>query len=87
MNGLELLEAIRRETLDVGAILVSCLTKQGGERTMKGLDLGAFDFITKPDGGTAQENMIAIRDALTPHFYGIPGGNIEQPLCPAGKGS
>jgi two-component system, chemotaxis family, protein-glutamate methylesterase/glutaminase len=68
MNGLELLQAIRDESLEVGAVLVSCLTVQGGELTMKGFDLGAFDFITKPDRGTPQENVIAIKDALTPLF-------------------
>ena len=68
MNGLELLETIRRESLDVGAILISCLTLQGGDLTMKGFDLGAFDFITKPDGGSVEENITAIKDALAPRF-------------------
>jgi two-component system chemotaxis response regulator CheB len=68
MNGLELLEAIRSESLDVGAIMVSSYSVHGGELTMMGFDRGAFDFITKPEGGTPQENMIAIRDALAPRF-------------------
>ena len=33
---------------------------------MKALDLGAFDFITKPENGSAEENRENIRKALVP---------------------
>ncbi len=66
MNGLEVLEAIKRDGIDVGVILVSSLTTKGGALTMKALDLGAFDFITKPESGGPDENRENIRKALLP---------------------
>lgn len=66
MNGLEVLEYIRKEAMDVGAIMLSTLTQQGGDMTMKALELGAFDFIPKPQAGDMQENMRVIKDGLTP---------------------
>ena len=66
MNGLEVLSAIKTEGLDVGAILLSCLTVRGGDLTIKGLESGAFDYVTKPDGGSAEENTLYLRRALEP---------------------
>ncbi len=47
MDGLTALKIImERDPLPV--IMLSSLTKKGAEETMKALDLGAFEFITKP---------------------------------------
>jgi len=64
MNGLEVLEHIKKEQLDVGAIILSTLTYEGGEMAISALELGAFDFIPKPDSGTAGENRLIIKEAL-----------------------
>ena len=64
MNGLEVLQAIKAQSLNVGAIVVSSLTVKGGELTMKALELGAFDFITKPEGGSTEANLASIKKAL-----------------------
>ncbi len=48
MNGLELLEEIQRLKIKVGVIMLSTLTADGSEMTMKALELGAFDFVLKP---------------------------------------
>ena len=66
MNGLEVLQALKAENLDVGVIVLSSLTVRGGEMTMKALELGAFDFITKPDGPSLEENRREIKRALEP---------------------
>lgn len=66
MNGLEVLEQIRREALDVGAIMLSTLTQRGGEMTMKALELGAFDFISKPQSGGISENKENIKNTIGP---------------------
>lgn len=49
MDGLTALELIMREC-PTPAVMVSALTKEGAEVTMKALQLGAVDFITKPSG-------------------------------------
>jgi len=57
MNGIEVLEAIRAKGLDTQVVVVSSLTKRGGELTMRALELGAFDFITKPEGARGFEDF------------------------------
>ena len=66
MNGLDVLERIREEAPNVGAIMLSTLTRKGGEMTMKALNLGAFDFLPKPQSGSMEENKQAIRQTLGP---------------------
>jgi two-component system chemotaxis response regulator CheB len=66
MNGLEVLAWIKEHSIDVGAIMLSSFTREGGEMTMKALELGAFDFVPKPQSGTMDENRKAINHDLTP---------------------
>jgi two-component system chemotaxis response regulator CheB len=66
MNGLEVLEYIKNKGLDVGAVMLSTLTHEGGEMTMRALDLGAFDFILKPQEGSMAENTEALKKAIVP---------------------
>lgn len=68
MNGLETLEAMQKAHPDVGVIMLSTLTKRGSEITMKALELGAFDFIAKPDAEAKQENVQFLRNALLPRI-------------------
>jgi two-component system chemotaxis response regulator CheB len=66
MNGIEVLQQIQEKAPDVGAIVLSTLTHEGGEMTIKALELGAFDFIPKPQSGTMAENSKAVKDLLVP---------------------
>ncbi len=66
MDGLQVLDYIRRENLGTEAIMLSTLTVQGGEMTIKALELGAFDFIPKPQEGTMAENLASVTALLTP---------------------
>ncbi len=66
MNGLQVLEHLRHQKADLAVIMLSTLTQEGGAMTMKALELGAFDFIPKPQSGTMAENRIAIKKALAP---------------------
>ncbi len=66
MNGLEVLEWLRENAPDVGAIVLSKFTKEGGKMMVKALNLGAFDFIEKTGGNTMAENKKALKDAIWP---------------------
>ena len=66
MNGLETLEEIQKSYPDVGVIMLSTLTKRGSDITMRALELGAFDFIAKPDAEVMQENVQMLRSAIGP---------------------
>ena len=66
MNGLEVLSHMRTEVPDVGVIMLSTLTQKGGDMTMKALELGAFDFIPKPQAGGMEDNKKAVKNAIAP---------------------
>ncbi len=69
MNGIEVLEALRKAGSKVGVIVLSSLTRRGGELTMRALELGAFDFVTKPEGGDAAGNLAQLRARLSPMIH------------------
>lgn len=66
MSGIEVLEALQAIPDAPVAVMLSTLTHRGSDMTIKALELGAFDFIGKPDSGTMAENMVKIRAALAP---------------------
>lgn len=66
MNGIELLAEIQKSKLNVGAIMVSTLTAEGSDMTMRALELGAFDFILKPQSKNQLEGKKEIRATLEP---------------------
>jgi two-component system chemotaxis response regulator CheB len=47
MNGLEFLDQVMRHK-PIPVIMISSLTEKGSETTMRALELGAVDFVTKP---------------------------------------
>ena len=57
MNGLELMLAISEQGFDVDCLMLSSKTEKGSAITMQALALGAFDFITKPDAPSPEENI------------------------------
>jgi len=66
MDGLAVLDALRQSQSKVSVIVVSALTRQGGHLTLRALEKGAFDFITKPDTSGAEQSREALRQELAP---------------------
>ncbi len=66
MNGIDVLARMQVEAPDVGAIVLSTLTHKGGDLTMRALELGAFDFITKPETDSMEESRDEIKRAIAP---------------------
>ena len=66
MNGIEVLEELHSNFPNVGAVMVSTLTSDGGEMTMKALELGAFDFILKPTAKNPAESKKQLKQSLDP---------------------
>jgi two-component system chemotaxis response regulator CheB len=66
MNGLEVLQALSSAKPRPGVILLSAHTVRGGQMTVRALELGAFDFVTKPESGSALENVARMREQLRP---------------------
>ncbi|MES1258877.1 MAG: chemotaxis response regulator protein-glutamate methylesterase [Acidobacteriota bacterium] len=73
MTGLEVLDAMRENGLlqKTSVIMLSSLTVQGGELTIRALESGAFDFLTKPEGGSQEENLARIRNSLRPMLLAL----------------
>lgn len=49
MNGIEFLEALEKHRVKTKVIVVSTVAKEGAKETIRALELGAFDFVTKPE--------------------------------------
>lgn len=61
-DGISALEEIMR-TCPTPVLMVSSVTTKGAELTMKALELGAFDFVTKPQGANSLQ-FVQVRDEL-----------------------
>jgi len=66
MDGLKTLQEIRKfnPAGSIGVIMVSAHTRRGAQVTIDALNNGAFDFIAKPSGGTAEASLAALRQDL-----------------------
>ncbi|SHO49840.1 chemotaxis-specific protein-glutamate methyltransferase CheB [Anaerocolumna xylanovorans] len=49
MSGIELLEQLEQKKIKATIIIVSTVAKEGAKETIRALELGAFDFVTKPE--------------------------------------
>lgn len=66
LNGIEVLKYLQKNMPEVGVVMLSTLTQEGSDMTIKALELGAFDFIPKPQTGTLHENTKFVHDSLVP---------------------
>lgn len=71
MDGLAVLDALPKPGDEVAVLVVSALTLHGGQLTMKALEKGAFDFITKPEGNNAEESKTLIARELAPRLRAL----------------
>lgn len=69
MNGLEVLEVVRRDFPEVGVIMVSGIDKRQAEITVKALQLGAIDFVPKPSEKSIEENVETLKRKITPLIH------------------
>ncbi len=67
MDGLRTLEKMRSKHPGVKTLLISHYTEKGAELTIRALNLGADDFVTKPTrAGSVDENLRWLKDQLLP---------------------
>ncbi|MCK5164331.1 MAG: chemotaxis response regulator protein-glutamate methylesterase [Desulfobacula sp.] len=66
VNGIEVLQTLKDQPDPPVVIMLSTLTQQGSEMTIKALELGAFDFVAKPSEGKMAENMQKVKEAILP---------------------
>lgn len=63
MNGLQALDEIMRWQ-PTPVIILSAVTTEGAQATMKALDLGAFDVVAKPSGSLGADLQVLARDLV-----------------------
>ena len=66
MNGLEVLQAMRADGIKTPVIVVSAASQRARELTIRALELGALDFLQKPECSSGEESMAALRESLGP---------------------
>lgn len=77
MDGLAFLEKIM--TLrPMPVIMVSSLTSRGAETTLKALEIGAVDFVTKPRG-SAETSLPRLQAELIPKIKAAAQANVAPP--------
>ncbi len=64
LDGLGVLRWLRQSKRPTKAVMLSALTMEGGEATLQALQEGAFDFVVKPSGSSAQLNQQELQAAL-----------------------
>jgi two-component system chemotaxis response regulator CheB len=74
MNGLELLDEIRKRWPKLPVIMFSSLTRRAAETTLEALARGATDYVTKPTGVASREEAVAqVRSQLAPKIRVVTG--------------
>ena len=84
MNGLEVLQYLQKNAPQVSAIMVSTLTSEGGDMTMRALELGAYDFILKPTAKNILESKEQLRSLLAPLIKAFQTGRTTIGSLQAG---
>lgn len=88
MDGLETLKAIKKinesniVSKSVGVIMLSSHTQKGADTTVKALEMGAFDFISKPEGKDLKENIEILRRQLVVKIRYFASKRISGPAEP-----
>ncbi len=96
MNGLELLEELRKAKIAVRVLVVSTSTRKGAKTTLDALELGALDFIHKPDSEVDcrtdmfQKRLLRMLDIVAQSSLPLPseerGAGIKRPEIVRAKG-
>ena len=75
MNGLEMLEALSKHRVRETVVVVSTVAKEGAKETLMALELGAVDFVTKPEnfyevkGEGFRDNILNLIDVVCSTDY------------------
>jgi len=66
LDGLEVLKKLSEIGADCGVLMLSNLTSTGAKQTNRALELGAFDFVLKPQSRTLNESVMKLKSDLIP---------------------
>ncbi len=78
MDGLQLLEQLQKEHIETTIIMVSTLTTKDADVTIRAMELGATDFITKPENIAEARGKKFAEDLLVRMNAVITAGNYKR---------
>lgn len=81
MDGLETLEVLKGDHPEIGVIMVSGTNRSSADSTIKALQLGALDFIQKPEEesiGHSKEELLRKLQPVIRHFLARRGSRISR---------
>lgn len=82
MDGLTTLKKLQEIESKALVLMVSAHTRQGAAVTLEALQLGAYDFITKPDGDDPQRNFKMLAGNFRPIINAVLAQKIlRQTIC------
>ncbi|WP_144641605.1 chemotaxis response regulator protein-glutamate methylesterase [Bordetella genomosp. 13] len=81
MDGLDFLEKLMR-LRPMPVLMVSSLTERGGEITMRALELGAVDFVTKPKLGI-RDGLLEYSEIIAEKIRAASRARLRKPATPA----
>ncbi len=87
MDGLDTLRAIQEinasnsQSKPIGVIMLSSFTRKGADITIKALEMGAFDFIPKPEGDDPKENIEILQRQLVTKIRYFTSKRISSGLA------
>ncbi len=77
MNGIEFLSVLNKQGRKEKVIIVSTIAKEGAKETIEALELGAFDFITKP-GSLTEAKGLSFSQRLIMMIYAATGLSVPD---------
>ena len=81
LDGVEALPELIEALPEAGIIMVSSLTTKGADVTMQAFQLGAWDFVTKPQVKAGEDGFAALREPLE-RTIGAYRESLEAPSRP-----
>ncbi len=84
MNGLQLLQELRKYKISAKIMMASTDTKEGAQTTLDALELGAMDFVHKPEnafdcrGDAFKDEMLRILDAIANSDMKVIENRVQQ---------
>ncbi len=89
MDGLETLMQLRKRWPETAVVMISGANAHNRETTVRALEMGAMDFLCKPDGNDVEANRNNLRETLRPllrHVQmrrNLQGNPMAPPQSPA----
>jgi len=78
MDGLETLKHIRKQYPETGVVMVSGMNRSSADITIRALEMGALDFIPKPEGDSLKQSAQELKQQLSQVFQQFEAQRVTK---------